>query len=317
LKIAEKLGEWKCKKAILPFKDANECLINGVPREEIQRCIDNARDFTPCDIVSPIHFLDKIQRLFAIGSGMFGVKTAWGSLDNLLKGWRDGELTIWSGRNGSGKSTILNQHLLNMADKGIKTCVYSGEMPPERYLRWAVIQHTENNAPPPSKIEASIKWMDGKVFILNFTSGIKPEYLFSMFEYAARRYDAKHFIIDSLMKISLGGEDDYGKQKEFIDNLTSFVKKHSVHVHLVAHPRKTVTDKDEPGKVDIKGSSHITDLADNVIVLYRTEQDIKEKTKAKGKSISDMQLYVKKNREFGIEGKIHMYFNEHTKKFSD
>jgi len=317
LKVAAKLGEWRCKNSKLPFKDANECLVRGVDRSVILGAIDSAVDFAPETIVSPSFYLEKIQKLFSQGSGMFGVKTAWGKLDSILKGWRDGELTIWSGRNGSGKSTILNQHLLDMAQKGLKTCVYSGEMPPERYLRWAVIQHKENDAPHPSVIEASINWMTGKIYILNISTGIKPEDLFTAFEYAARRYDVKHFIVDSLMKVLLGGDDDYGKQKEFTSDLSDFAKKHKVHVHLVAHPRKTMADKDAPGKVDVKGSSHITDLADNVIVLYRPDEEVKEKAQKKGKTVSDCQAYVKKNREFGIEGKVHLYFNDRTKKFSD
>jgi len=117
--------------------------------------------------------------------------------------------------------------------------------------------------------------------------------------------------------VRLVSDDDYGKQKDFVSSLSDFSKKHGAHVHLVAHPRKTGSDSDEPGKVDIKGSSHITDLADNVIIMYRPEQEQKEKAIKKGKAVSDTQLYVKKNREFGIEGKVHLYFNEHTKRFSD
>lgn len=316
-KVAARIGEWKCRKVTLPKKDANACLVSGVTKEEIKKCFDNAVDFKPENIASPSSYLDKVQKLFSAGTSMFGIKTAWRDLDAILKGWRDGEVTIWSGRNGAGKSTILNQHLLDMGAKGIKTCVYSGEMPPEKYLRWAVIQHKENSAPHPRIIEESIRWMDGKIYILNISAGINPDDLFQIFEYAARRYGVKHFIVDSLMKVRLGGDDDYGKQKDFVSHLADFAKKHGVHVHLVAHPRKTMTDKDEPGKVDVKGSSHITDLADNLIVLYRPDQELKEKALAKGKSVSDCQMYIKKNREYGIEGKVHLYYSELTKKFSD
>jgi replicative DNA helicase len=87
-------------------------------------------------------------------------------------------------------------------------------------------------------------------------------------------------------------------------------------MHLVVHPRKTMTDRDEPGKVDVKGSSHITDLVHNVIVLYRLDEDFKEKQKKKGITTSDMQLYVKKNREYGIEGRVYFNFNEITRRFT-
>lgn len=315
-KLAARLGLWRCSLIVLPYKDANKCLLEGVSSQEIQACFNSPVDLTPETIVSPEYFTDKIQKLFAMGAKMFGTPTAWEELDQLLKGWRGSELTIWSGRNGSGKSTILNQVILDLAKKGIKTCIYSGEMPPERYLRWAIIQHKENNSPSPFVINDSLSWMSGKLFILNITNTITPDKLLEDFEYAARRYDCKHFVVDSLMKISINENDEYNQQKSFVSRMTDFVKQFDAHVHLVAHPRKSQSDSDEPGKVDIKGSSHITDLAHNVIVLYRISDEQKDKAKKKGSSAADMLLYVKKNREFGNEGKIHMFFNEQTKKFS-
>lgn len=216
----------------------------------------------------------------------------------------------------SGKSTILNQVILDLAHKGERSCIYSGEMSPERYLRWAIIQHKENDKPSPFSITDSLSWMTGKMYILNITDMITPDKLLEDFEYAARRYGCKHFVIDSLMKIKINENDEYNQQKDFVSRLTDFVKKFNVHVHLVAHPRKTQTDQDEPGKVDIKGSSHIADLAHNVIVLYRPNDEQKEKTIKKGRVPSDCQLYVKKNREFGTEGKIYLQFNQTTKKFN-
>ena len=313
--LAARLGLWRCSLVILPCKDANECLLKGVAKDEIIECFNNTKELSPETIVDPSYFMERIKQLCAQGKDSFGTSTAWTELNAMLKGWRDGEVTVWTGRNGSGKSTILNQHILDIAAKNVRSCIYSGEMPPERYLRWAVIQLKENDSPGPSAIESALAWMDGKIYILNVSSGIEPDKLLSDFEYAARRYSAKHFVIDSLMKIRLNENDEYNQQKEFVSRLCDFAKKFNVHVHLVAHPRKTQSDSDEPGKVDVKGSSHITDMADNVISLFRPEADVLEKANAKGKKVADMLLYLKKNREFGIEGRIHMAFNSQTKKF--
>ena len=290
-------------------------MLKGTTKEEIQNCFNTATELTPETIVSPDYFSAKIQALFELGAKLFGTPTAWERLDDLLKGWRGGELTIWSGRNGAGKSTIINQVVLDIAKKSEKACIYSGEMPPERYLRWAIIQHKENDNPSPYSIDDCLSWMSGKIYILNITNTIAPDKLLEDFEYAARRFGCKHFVIDSLMKITINENDEYNQQKQFVSRLTDFVKDFNAHVHLVAHPRKTNSDTDEPGKVDIKGSSHITDLAHNVIVLYRPSEDQKDTARKKGKIVSDMQLYVKKNREFGNEGKVHMWFNQITKKF--
>lgn len=314
--LASRLGLWKCSLITLPLKDANECLKKGITKEKVKQCIDNSIDLTPETIVEPLYFTAKIQNLFKLGKKLFGMPTPWEELDNILKGWRMGELTVWSGRNGSGKSTILNQVILDIASKGFKSCIYSGEMPPERYLRWAVIQHKQSDDLTPEEIDSSLTWMSGNIYILNMSEMITPDKLLADFEYALRRYNCSHFIVDSLMKINLNENDEYNQQKQFVTRLYDFAMRLNAHVHLVAHPRKTLTDKDEPGKVDIKGTSHITDLASNVIILNRSSEEEKEKLRSKGKSCSDMQLYVKKNREFGVEGRIHMYFNERTRRFT-
>jgi len=315
MEAAERIGLWRCFIVELPRKDANECLMQGIPKQEISNSFNNSKDLTPDTIVDPLYFQSKIHDLFQMGTKLFGTPTAWKALDSILKGWRGGEVTIWSGRNGSGKSTIINQVILDLAEKGEKSCIYSGEMPPDRYLRWAIIQQSKIESPAPYKIDETLHWMSGKLYIVNLTDMITPDKLLNDFEYAARRYGCKHFVIDSLMKIQINENDEYNQQKQFVGRLAEFCQKFNCHIHLVAHPRKSNTDDDTPGKVDIKGSSHITDLAHNVIVLYRPSDEHKEKSAKKKATVSDMQLYVKKNREFGVEGKIHMFFNAKTKTF--
>lgn len=314
-KLAARLGYWRCSIVTLPMKDANDCLISKIPADKIADCFAYPAELSPETLVSPDYYMSDVQEIFRQGTQMFGTPTPWTALTDILKGWRNSELTIWSGRNGSGKSTVLNQVILDAAAKGEKSCIYSGEMPPPRYLRWAVIQHKENPSPPEYIIADSLTWMTGKIYILNTTGTITPTELLDNFEYAARRYGVKHFVIDSLMKIKINQNDEYNQQKEFMDLLTDFQKTHKSHIHLVAHPRKTPADTDEPGKVDVKGSSHITDVADNVLVLYRTSEEQKEKSIKKGVVPADMVLFVKKNREFGVEGKVQMWFDDMTKKF--
>jgi len=314
--LANKIGIWKCRLIELPFKDANECLLNGVTRDTMCECVENAIELQPVNLVSADAFRQDVQDLFKRGKTLYGIETAWEGLTELLKGWRECELTIWSGRNSSGKSTILNQHFLYMLDQKIKCCVASLELPPPRYLRWAIIQQKQNPAPSPSSIDDCMDWFSDKLFIINKFDRMNGDEILQCFEYAARRYDCKHFILDSLMKIKLNGHNEYDAQYDFINQLKSFAEKYKCHVHLVAHPRKGEKDTDTPGKVDVKGSSHLTDIADNVLVLWRLEPDQKQKANKKGKP-ADMVLFVKKNREFGTEGSIRMMFNEDTKRFSD
>jgi twinkle protein len=314
--LASRLGLWRCSIVELPYKDVNECLLKKVSTDEIIKCLINAKELTPETVVSPKTFVDRVKYLFEMGSSLFGVPTIWPELTDKLKGWRGGEVTIWSGRNGAGKSTILNQIFIDLAERGEKICIYSGEMSPDRYLRWAVVQYLECPEPRQEDIESALDWMDEKVYILDITSTIEVDKLLADFEYAARRYGVKHFIIDSLMKVKLNLADEYNEQQRFVSRLTDFVKVFDAHVHLVAHPRKTATDRDEPGKVDVKGSSHITDLAHNVIIIYRIDEEAKDKSAKKFSQAADAYLYIKKNREFGIEGRVLLSFDTNTKLYT-
>jgi twinkle protein len=317
--LASKIGIWKCSLVELPFKDANKCLQEGVSPETIHNCIEDDIELTPATLLTANDFSSKTKHLFEMGDKIFGLPTPWRELDNLLKGWRGGEVTLWTGKNSAGKSTILNQVILELAKLGEKSCIYSGEMPPERYLRWAVIQYTAKDHPDPREIDAALNYMTNKIYILGMSSSIEVNKLLNDFEYAVRRYGVRHFVIDSLMKINLGvasEKEEYQAQKNFMNILCDFAKKFNVHIHLVAHPRKSEKDTDQPGKVDVKGSSHLTDLAHNVIVIYRNTEEQKDKAKKKGITMHESVLYVKKNREFGFEGWIDLWFNSDTKTFS-
>ena len=69
--------------------------------------------------------------------------------------------------------------------------------------------------------------------------------------------------------------------------------------------------------MDVKGTGDITNLAHNVLIVWRPEEEDKDNAKKKGKDVPDAVLFVKKNREFGVEGGIRMKFNPVTKRFAD
>ena len=78
------------------------------------------------------------------------------------------------------------------------------------------------------------------------------------------------------------GEDDYNGQKAFVDEISDFSLTHNVHIHLVAHARKGEREDAPPDKLDVKGTSGITDLVDNVFMIWRNKP--KEQKLAKEQS---------------------------------
>ena len=205
----------------------------------------------------------------------------------------------------------VNAHA-QLAGEGINSCIASLEMPAKSYLRWAIVQYQGNWNPSDSGIDSALKFMDDKLYIVNTHEEIKESDLFDVFEYAARRHNCRHMIIDSLVRVVLEEKEELEAQKAFVSKLVSFCKKFSCHVHLVAHPRKGMKDSDRPDKSDVKGNSAITDLAHNVISLWRPEDDGSNEDPH-----GDVLMQVLKNREIGTTGKIRMKFDKGTKRFTD
>jgi len=315
IELSQRLGEWRCRSVQFPKKDANDCLKNSIPKSEVVDCIAMAKDFTPSMLVSPDEFTEQIIESFNNPEKENGRSTGLDNLDKILGGWRDSELTIWSGRNSSGKSTLLNQIFLRLAETNTKGCIASFEMPVVRYLGWMVRQYTGKAYPEAWQVKEFTSWLSGRIYILNSLDSLTPAVILDNFEYASRRYGVKHFLIDSLMKVRFLGKEELKEHKFFINQLTSFAHKFKCHVHLVAHPRKGGRDSDRPGKVDIMGTGDITNLADNVLIMHRPDEEEKEAGNANQAIVPDAILYVKKNRVKGTEGSLKLHFDAQTKKF--
>ena len=177
------------------------------------------------------------------------------------------------------------------------------------------MQLTKRNYPDRTEIRNALQWMDGKIYIVNAHEEIEPENLLNIFEYAARRYGVKHFLVDSLMRVSFPMVDELKEHKNFVSSLLSFAKKYDCHVHLVAHPRKGAKENDKPSKDDIMGTGHITNLAHNVLIMWRPSPEDKDHAEMKKTSVADAVIYVKKNRELGLQGSVKLIFNPETKNF--
>jgi twinkle protein len=119
------------------------------------------------------------------------------------------------------------------------------------------------------------EWLHDRCFIFNQTGSATLKRLLEVFAYAVKRYGVSHVVIDSLMMTDVP-EDGAGAmtaQKEAIRALCDFGKRTGAHVHLVAHPRKGKDESAGPGKMDVAGSGKITDGADNVFTVWRSQKD--------------------------------------------
>ena len=276
--IIKRLGIERCKRMKMGAKDANQWLMDGASKEEFLLAFKTAKSVDPAEMKAAGEFLGRVLHL------MYPASDA--EMDPCLRidkdcDWfrfRRGELTIWSGFNGHGKSLMLSQVQLGLMAQGGKFIVFSGEMQPEYLLERTIKQATGLNHPAQGYTKAVMAWLNDRFWLFDQLGSSTIKRLIEVFTYANKRYSVGHVVIDSLMMTDVpeDGNGAFTAQKEAIRNLCDFAKKFGVHVHLVAHPRKGKDESVGPGKMDVAGSSKITDGADNVFIVWRAQKDKEE-----------------------------------------
>jgi archaellum biogenesis ATPase FlaH len=324
--LIKRLGPSKCLIVAHPrYKDANEVLyFEG--KDGVIKCISDAEAIPLIGLKSLAELpeYDPTKDIL-VPTGIYEVD------DSIEGGLRMGEVSIWTGFNSSGKSTLLGQVMLNAIDQGFNICVYSGELPDRIFRYWVDLQAAgpeyikqETNKrnklinKPDFKIIPHIRnWYSDKFWLYSSEEVTTQEAILEVFEYAYRRHDCKIFMADNLMSLALGAHSDsdfYRKQADFIGRCKDFVKKYDTHIHIVAHPRKS-----QNGEIDVAGSGNITNWADNVFEMKRFTQKelagMETDPKFKGKDISN-SLKVKKNRFLGRQDRVFfLSFNEISKRY--
>lgn len=234
----------------------------------------------------------------------------WNSIGREIQ-FRPAEVSLWAGINGHGKSMFLSQVTLDLMTQGQRVMVASFEMPPARQMIRMSRQACAVEVPAQYYLEKFHKWTDGRLWIYDHVGSVDWKNLLGVLRYGVREHGIQHFVIDSLMKC-VKGEDDYNGQKDFVNELCSFVQANNVHVHLVHHVRKGETEHKIPGKFDIRGASSITDQVDNLFVVWRNKQ---EKSKRNPDYDSDCVLACEKQRNGEKEGKYGFYFDNASQQY--
>lgn len=141
----------------------------------------------------------------------------------------------------------------------------------------------EMNVPTiPHLVQRRIKeWYKGQVFLCESNIGdleYESDDILRLFDYAISRYNVSVCVVDNLMTamMSSGSDDYYRAQEKFAAKLKRLAVKRNCVIHLIAHPRKTQGSLEND---DVGGSSSITNLADQVIMVARGKLVIKKDRK--------------------------------------
>lgn len=315
--IVSRLGKHRVRIVKYPHKDANEALKAGATQKDAEGWVEASEYQSVPHLVDASHFAEEVAEEFFPENGKEGhvLHYLTHRNDELSFRFRPAELTIWTGVSFHGKSTFLNASMLALAAK-IKrpSLIISLEMAPKKILRRLILSTGVKISNRQEAKEATC-YLKEWILFCDKIGNITKEELFEMLAYAHARYGIAHAAIDSLMRIR-GLEENYPAQNEFVTDLVKFARESGVHIHLVAHPRKA-NNGDAPSSNDIKGSGHIRDNADNVMVVWRNiEKEKKQEAGEETEGMPDAKVFVEKDREDGNIREFPLNFVPHQYSYS-
>jgi len=239
--------------------------------------------------------------------------------------FRAGEVTLYAGGNGGGKSMITGQIAMGLIKQNQRVMIASFEMKPKRTLFRMLRQFAGENIDAPryvdkrkylsSLIQRMRIYAHANLWLYDQQGTVTAQQVIAVSRYSAVELGVQHIFIDSLMKC-VSGEDDYNAQKSFVDELTSLARDHNVHVHLIHHIRKLQSEEIKPNKNDIKGSGSISDQVDNVLMVWRNKK--KEHDAQNGSvdpMIPDAYLMCEKQRNGESEDWYSLWYHKDSQQF--
>lgn len=266
----------------MKFKDINECLQAGVAAAVIAACVAQPEVIAPPKLKSIYDFETEIwEKFHPEGTEQMGLLLPWGNHhgSSLPFRFRYGEVTVWTGYNKHGKSEVLNNCIVDLCWQGDRALVCSLEIQaPETYrklIRMAMARRDVcAKEERPQFRERCLKPLAQKIWVYDHVGNAPITDVLNVMLYAFQRYGCRQFVLDSLMKfdgLDGEGQEIWNNQRAFMNSLLQFAATYGVHVHLVAHSKKPDKKGEAaiPRRYDVMGSSYITNLAFNVIVIWR------------------------------------------------
>ena len=249
---------------------------------------------------------------------MLTIKTGIEAIDKKIVGLFAGELTVFSGLSGAGKTSFLNLLALNAVEQGYKVGLWSGEMQDFRFRGWLMqiaagksytakkIGYDNLYYTPKKYADLISQWLNDSLYLYNNKYGNNWQQLFADIQELVEREKVKLIVLDNLAALSI---DDYDgdnntKQKQFIQDVKDYAKQTNIHVVVVAHPRK---ENFFLRKESVSGTADLINLADNLLLIHRVSKDFEKRASEffgadKTKEFMDYNavIEVSKCRQMGV-----------------
>ena len=300
------LSPGKARIAVLPYKDANQCLTEG-KIQELSQALWNAKPYRPDGIVN-IKDLKESSREAAPE----GVTIQYPKLSEMLRGIRGRELYLFTAGSGIGKSTIVHELGFELNRKygwslGVLALEESNNKTVRRYV--GMMLSKPLNLPgytvPDDEYDEAFDALAEKedIWFYDHFGSTDIDGILAKLRYLAVSCGVRVIVLDHISIIVSGLDETAGEsERKTIDKLMtklrSLIEETGVCVLAVVHLKRPEKGKSwnegrEPSLTDLRGSGALEQLSDVVVALERDQQ---------GDDPNNARIRVLKNRPVGLTG---------------
>jgi twinkle protein len=318
-KVLSILKPGKARGMVLPagFKDANDMLKAGQV-EQFKAAFFAAQANIPVGIVSKSEAIERTLSFLRDHKRRVGLSTGYKSLDELVGGWREGEVHTFVAGTGIGKSTwvrnlcyrYLELHRDN-PEAGSVLYIPLEDMFEVSIARFAEMKlnsnliKREHATLDVTSVTSVLSDMLERLLVLDTINGDINELVTSI-EYMVRQHDVKFIVLDHITALanSIPGSDERKALDRAIETLKFRVAKElKCTVVVVCHMARNSADEEDnkPSLARIKGASSIAQYSDTVFAVTRNRKTNETRIET-----------LKVNRVWGQYGKFSVVWNPAT-----
>lgn len=322
-------GNEKCKRAVLPEKDANECLSAG-KTSEFYAALMNARAYTPDGVVMGSETWDAVLEDHN-NEHSGGIPFPWDGLTAMAYGSRIGEVDTWTSGTGMGKSAVMRELIHHWS---INHDIKTGVLALEEDLTTTILGQMSICANLPlhlPEVRSSVSEEDLRKYwelantndnlvCVDHWGSVAESQLIQKLRYLASGMGCKHIVLDHLSILVSETATD-GDERKNIDVIMTKLKRLTeelqIHISIVSHLNRpqggtSFEEGATPSLSNLRGSGSIAQLSHGVYTLSRNQQDscpIRRNT---------TKLTVLKNRFCGKTGDAGLlYYDAETGRLQD